>query len=578
MKYQSSITKQVHELVFDELNSKKRYKCPECISSDRKNPHDLQYYPDTKTAWCFKCNTTFFEYNPHKKTKDYVLPEWKNKTNLIDEVVRWFIGRMISQNTLIKMKVYSDREYMPQFQEEIDVICFPMFKDDKLINVKYRGRNKTFKLASGAELIWYNYNALKSNESIIIVEGEIDLLTWIENGYDNVISVPNGAGPNVEYLDNSIGHFDIIKKVYLATDTDTKGIELRDELARRIGPEKCYMINFKECKDSNDYFCKYGVEFKNLIKDARPVPIKGIIKIDSLLPDIIDLYENGLSKGLDIDFNEIDQYVTWEFGRLAIVTGIPSSGKSEFVDYLVVKLNIKYGYKAAYFTPENYPLKIHYAKIHEKISGKKFKKIESDNFYTVYEYIKDNFHYILNEDDMKVETILASAKSLIRQYGVKILVIDPYNKLEHIEKIGESETKYINKFLNILTDFARFNDVLIFLVAHPVKLQKGEVPNLYSISGSAHFYNRCDYGFTVDRKRDDNNLMLNEIDVHWQKIRFRNLGEQGISSLIYNYNNGRFEKKQGSDVTKWDNSCWLNKDTKIENWYEKENEDENPPF
>ena len=51
------------------------------------------------------------------------------------------------------------------------------------------------------------------------------------------------------------------------------------------------------------------------------------------------------------------------------------SGKSEFVDYIVTKLNIKHGWKAAFFTPENYPLKFHYAKLFEKMIGKKFSQI-----------------------------------------------------------------------------------------------------------------------------------------------------------------------------------------------------------
>jgi twinkle protein len=349
MKYQSSNTKQVFTLDFNDFDGKKRYACPECApNSKRRNPKDLQFYPKTKTAWCFKCNTTFFEYNPHSAKKEYITPEWKNKTDLTDKSVKWFNSRMISQGTLNLMKVYSDNQYMPQFEKDVEVICFPMFMGDKLINIKYRGPQKTFKLNSGSELIWYNYNALLSNNEIIIVEGEVDLLTWIENGFTNVISVPNGAGGNVEYLDNSIELFDKIGKVYLATDNDTKGIQLRDELVRRIGVEKCSIISFKEHKDSNAFFCEYGgIEFKELINNAKPVPIKGIINIGSIYSEIRDLHENGIPEGNKIDIQCIDKYIRWELGRLAIVTGVPSSGKSEFVDYIVSRLNLIHGWKAA---------------------------------------------------------------------------------------------------------------------------------------------------------------------------------------------------------------------------------------
>lgn len=563
MKYQSSQTKLIYDINFDTTRNK-MYICPECSQNRRKkNKKDLKYYPETNTAYCFHCEAAFFEYKPYEKQKEYLVPEWRNKTELTDKAVKWFESRMISQSTLVKMKVFSDNEFMPQFNKEIEVICFPFFINDKQINIKFRGAKKSFKLVPGAELIWYNFDSL-NNDEIIICEGEIDALTWVENGFDNVVSVPNGANKNLEYLDSSIKYFEDKKKIYLATDNDTKGIELKDELIRRLGAEKCYLLNFKQYKDSNEYFVNEGgIELKKLIDNAKPVPIKGVVNIDYLYNDIIDLYENGVQRGFLIENNDIDKYITWELGRLAIVTGVPGSGKSEFVDYLVSRLNLLYGWKAAYFTPENYPLKYHYRKIHEKYSGKKFdKKTDNTDFYSIYEYIKDNFFYILNEDDMKVESVINSAKALVNQKGIKILVIDPYNKLEH--QYSDSETQYISRFLDKITNFAKFNNVLIFLVAHPRKMQKGEVPTLYDISGSANFYNKADYGFTVHRKRDDEtNLMINEVEIYWQKIKFKNLGEQGVSELRYNYINGRFESID-DDIDHWDYTNWLFKEKQKE--------------
>jgi twinkle protein len=79
---------------------------------------------------------------------------------------------------------------------------------------------------------------------------------------------------------------------------------------------------------------------------------------------------------------------------------------------------------------------------------------------------------------------------------------------------------------------------------------KIEVPSLYDISGSANFYNKTDYGITVHRKTDGNNIMINEVDVYFQKIKYKHLGEQGILTLKYNYTNGRFQEN-GYDHTNW---------------------------
>ena len=578
MKIQSSVTKIVY---FFEPGNKdeERHLCPEC-SHTRKKKTDkcFAWSNKEKRGYCHNCCASFFEFRPHD-VKEYVCPEWSNKTKLTDKAVKYFESRMISQLTLNKMRVYSDIEYMPQYEKKVEVVCFPYFFNEKLINIKFRGPKKSFKLVSGAELIFWNIDCLSKSDEVIIVEGEIDALTLIQAGYDNTMSVPNGANKNLEYLDSCIEMFSGINKIYIATDQDTKGIELKSELIRRLGPERCYIVSFKDCKDANEYLQKYGVEIKNVINEAKPVPIKGIIETNSLYADIRNLYELGIQEGEKINQKAIDDLITWETSRLAIVTGIPGSGKSEFVDYLVTKLNIIHGWKAAFFTPENYPLKFHYAKLFEKIIGKKFSQAKTSELEwdMAYDYIRNNFFYILNEDDFTVKSLLDSAKILVKTRGIKVLVIDPYNKLDHQYK--DSETQYISRFLDQIIQFAKINNILIFLVAHPKKMNKSEgkieVPSLYDISGSANFYNKTDYGITVHRKTDSDNVMINEVNIYFQKIKYKHLGKQGILSLNYDYETGRFNQAGR------DQSNWLIDNAEITipiniNFYETDKEE--PPF
>lgn len=586
MKYQSSNTKAIFLIDFG--NEKGRSICPECSGTRKKSKQkDLEYYPDTNRAHCFHCNTTFFEYNPYQATKEYVRPEWKNITQLTDKAVFYFTGRMISQQTLNEAKIYSDTEFMPQFGKPVETICFPYFRDGQLINIKYRGPKKSFKMSSGAELLLWNHDALKTEKEVIITEGEVDALSFWTVGRKNVMSVPNGASNNLGYLDSSIHFFESIETIYIATDNDSKGIVLRDELIRRIGAEKCRLVSFRECKDANEFLCKYGgFELSSVIDSARPVPVKGVVSLDDFYDDVTDLFKNGVQRGLTIGDENIDKYITWETGRLAIVTGIPGSGKSEFVDYLVSKINLLHGWKAAYFTPENYPLKYHYAKLFEKLIGKKFSSYHAtdEEFDMAAEYIRTNFFYILNEEDFTADWIIRTAKGMVKTHGIKILVIDPYNKIEH--KYTDTETQYISRFLDLLTNFAKINDVLVFLVAHPKKMQKNatgkyDVPSLYDISGSANFYNKTDYGFSVHRGTNQDNVMQNEVTVYWQKVKFKHLGEQGITDMKYNYVNGRFETG-GGDIHTWDKSNWLTKNpdvkTGIIGFWDEDHEKEEAPF
>jgi len=557
MKLQSSITKRIYD--FEPLPGKKTI-CPECSHNRRKAKEQIVSWEKSgERGYCHHCETTFFKYESREKPV-YTVPEWKNSTQLTDKAVKYFEGRAISQLTLIEMQVYSDREFMPQFQKEVDVICFPYFRGEELVNIKYRGPEKSFKLYQGAELLFWNVN--KIGNEVIIVEGEIDLLSFIEAGQKAVISVPAGANKTLEYLEECPQLFQC-STIYLAVDQDKKGVELRDELIRRLGAEKCRLVSFKECKDANEYLCKYGAfELSETVKQAKQVPIKGIIKVGDIYGEILNLYENGIQKGLKIK-SSLDEFITWEPGRLAIITGIPGHGKSEFVDWLICKLNIIYGWTAAYFTPENYPLKFHYAKVFEKLIGKPFNKFKTtdQDFQIAYEHIRDNYFYLMDEEDYSVDMVLDGAKQLIRSKGIRVLVIDPYNKLEYQAGRGENETQYISRFLDKLQMFARFNNCLVILVAHPKKMQKNgkiyEVPSLYDISGSAHFYNKADYGLSIYRlSNGEGTGFENMIQVHVQKVKFKHLGEAGKCELRYNYNNGRFEN-EGATVDIWDNQNWL---------------------
>ena len=241
-----------------------------------------------------------------------------------------------------------------------------------------------------------------------------------------------------------------------------------------------------------------------------------------------------------------------------MVTGIPGSGKSEFIDEIAERLNLRYGWKFAYFSPENAPLAYHASKLIEKFTGKHFNKsyLSYGEYRQVKEHIENNFFFISPSESYKVDTILERAKYLVRRRGIKALVIDPYNRLES-EQGRKNETQYISELLDRLTNFAQQNDILIILMAHPTKQTKNkegviEAPTLYDISGSANFFNKADFGIVVHRNRIQNNT-----EVHIQKVKFKHLGECGTALFRYNLNNGRYTPYVEGREPEWDNGNHL---------------------
>ena len=450
---------------------------------------------------------------------------------------------------------------MPQKQGQANTVQFNYFKDGELVNVKYRTGDKCFKVCSGAELLPYNIDAIKGQRECIITEGEMDALSFVEIGFPNVISVPNGANNNLSYLDAYIeDYFDDKDTIFIAADTDTKGVLLRDELLRRFGAERCRVLDYgADCKDANEVLMKHGREaLKRCLAEAPEVKLEGVFTVSDFEQSLDALFEHGMQKGVTIGHECFDRLCSFETKRLCVVTGIPGSGKSEFIDEIAERLNMRYGWRFAYFSPENAPLAYHASKLIEKFTGKKFSKttLSYGEYKQVKRHLEDNIFFISPKDDFRLDTILERAKFLVRRKGIKALVIDPYNRLED-ESEGQNETKYISKQLDRLTNFAQQNDVLVILMAHPTKQPRNkdgviEAPTLYDISGSANFYNKTDFGIVVHRNRVENT-----VEVIIQKVKFRHLGECGTALFKYNLNNGRYTPYTNGVEPKWDNDNHL---------------------
>lgn len=537
--------------------------CPLC-SGDRKKKHakSASWNRDKNTGHCNHCGAVFYERIATEVKKEYKRPPEPNRTELSDAMVKYFESRLITQEAIKSVGITEKKEWMPQVEKERTCICFNYYRDGKIVNVKYRDGDKNFKLFSGAELIPYNLDGIKDVDTAIWVEGEFDALAYISAGITNVLSVPNGASKskqNLQYVDNAFNELAHINTHIIAVDQDEAGRALRDEMIRRFGAENCKTVSFKDVKDANEYLQKYGYETLRLtIQEAQDVPLGGIYDLEKDWDNVLNLWENGMPKGLEIGRPEIDRNITWISGVVATWTGIPSHGKSEWVEEVATLLNIRYGWKVGIFSPENRPTSVAVSKFISRISGKKFDKqtMKEYELYQTADYMVDNFFFIEpDDDDVTVESILEHAKILVRKKGIKQLIIDPWNKLEHLIERGESETQYVSRCLDKIYSFAQKYDVLVHLVAHPTKMKKDttgnfEVPTLYDINGSSHFYNKTFYGICIYRIGDLSKFIV-------QKVKFKHLGSTSgsVSEYRYNINNGRFTEN-GEQVF-WDNAPYL---------------------
>ncbi|MCD8281690.1 MAG: toprim domain-containing protein [Prevotella sp.] len=553
------------DIPYGRISGKVKMACPFC-KDKRSHPKDKSLSVDLdKGVWnCHYCKTSgsvkqkrhngrdedyrwrsMLPARNKQPKKDYAKPKPAPQSALEERALKWFASRGISEQTVAALKITEGEEYMPQAGRKMNTVQFNYYHNGELKNVKYRTGNKYFKMISGAELLPYNIDAIKDTPECIITEGEMDALSFYECGRHDVVSVPNGAGNNSEYLDDYIEeYFDNKETIYIASDTDTKGVELRDELLRRFGADRCRVVTYGEgCKDANEHLQKYGREsLLKCLEDAPETRVEGVFALDDVKAEVVSLFEHGLQRGKTVLYKEFDELCTFETKRLCVVTGIPGSGKSEFIDQICERLNILYSWRVAYFSPENAPIAYHISKIIEKLTGKRFRAgcIAEDEFERAMEHVNSDFFFIAPKDDFRLDTILGCGWYLVRRFGIKVLVIDPYNYIED-ESNGENETRYISGQLSQIMEFARKSDVLVILMAHPTKMPRDRngavrIPTLYDIAGSAHFANKADYGIAIQRDSDGT------VQVSVQKVRFKHLGHPGTAHFWYNRDNGRYEQ------------------------------------
>jgi twinkle protein len=449
---------------------------------------------------------------------------------------------------------------MPQLEEEVSTLQFPYFRNGEVINIKYRDFQKHFRMVGGAERILYGLDDVHG-DTLIWVEGELDKLAVEVAGYVSCVSVPDGApSPNTknyqakfEYLASAEPILAGIRKHIMAVDADPPGQKLAEELIRRLGPERCWRVQWSsECKDANEVLLSYGPEVvAECLENAQPCPIAGIITIQDLSDAIDRLYAEGLPPGVAPGWASLERCYTVRPGEVTLITGIPGHGKTGFLSALVINLARLHGWAFAICSPENLPLERYAVRLTELYTQQPFSRgptprMTLETLQQAKAWLASHVSFLLPQEQSPTVThILDLARTQVFRMGIKGVIIDPWNELDHSRPSHLLETEYISQALSEIRRFARQHQVHVWLVAHPTKLFKDgngqyPVPTAYDISGSAHWRNKADNILCIWR---DVTAHDHTVQVHVQKIRFREIGQIGKVELTFDSVTGGFHER-----------------------------------
>jgi twinkle protein len=549
--------------------------CPKC-SENRKKKSDkcMSVFWNTGLGQCNHCGETTQLHTFKKKEtkKTYVKPKISIKTASYSNDLLNYIQshRSILESTLKRVKIREQKEWMPQTKKEENCICFDYWLNGELINTKFRDGKKNFKFVKDAEKIFYNLDSIRTEKECVIVEGEFDVLAFVESGVNNVVSVPNGFTSkgmvNLDYLDEYYEYFDNKEKIYIAVDNDEAGLNGQKELIRRLGAERCYIVDFKDQKDANDYLIEYGRDYlKATIKDAKEIPLEHIQTLKDYEDELDDFFINGCPKGYTTGIDSFDDIYSIEDGQFCIVTGTPQAGKSEFVDAMCLGYAVNYNFKTAYCSPENKPNKFHSAKLVKKVLGNTPKDINNNNYKMSKDFVNDFFVHVDYDDGYDLEKVLKKFGELVKRKGIKVFVIDPFNKVK-LKGASNNVNDYTNEYLNEIDVFCKKYQCFIYLVAHPTKMQKEDnsdtykMANAYDIKGGGEFFDMSYHIIALRKVREYNLVQLKTL-----KVKFQHLGEPDRDIYLgWNSVNGRYEgidwnpeEDEHRRLDVWDNSCML---------------------
>lgn len=483
-------------------------------------------------------------------------------------------GRGLDPEVVVKLGIHTarsvDGEVIPDAGG--NVIVFPYFENGTVVAEKYRAAGKRFWQKAGGKKTFYNADilddpALESGAAALcIFEGELDCVAALSCGFPFSVSVPDGAPPatdpskptepidpasdahgKFEYLWNCRDKLKRIKRFIIAVDNDGPGKRLAAELVRRLMASRCYFVTYPDgCKDLNDVLMQYGAEAVSaVLNGAQPYPVKGVYTLADY-PDAPQIATYGTGWPI------VDTLFQMFAPSFTVISGLPGSGKSTWLTNLLINMAEMHGWKSAVFSPEM-PIVPHLRDKMRRIAGRApVDQMDKHRLANVDRWIGGNFVFIdhdtqSDDEDITLEWILERAADAVLRHGVRVLVIDPWNEVEHAKDQRESMTEYVNRALRQLKKFGQRYGLAVFVVAHPTKDVakdgKSRVPTLYDIADSSAWFNKPDLGIIIDRPNADSD----ETMIYVKKVRFEGTGEKGAIKMKFDRETSRYEQLQPAD-------------------------------
>ncbi len=411
----------------------------------------------------------------------------------------------------------------------------------------------------GERIPWGLYDEGLDKETVILVSHPLDRMAILQAGITSVICLPDNLHlPDADqwnFLPLLANVLKDAKRIITAFPDTMEGNGAGHEIARRLGYQRCYRVDWTKVNKPDD--CKVmspwvanllweegGVE--SVLGMACPYPSSSAQELVDVFGTVDFYLRNGMPRGVDLGMPSLDALYSVKPGQSTMIYGIPNQGKTTLIDNLCYRLASRHGWSGAIFSPEFKEPARWFTSMVERVMGRAVSPenpLVEEEYQAACSFVQDHFKVIdpthnesATDNPCSLTAILEEATILVMKYGIRFLVIDPWNELDSTRPMNITEKEHLQSQLTLLNRFMARHGVHVFIAVHPNKLEKERdgyypVPNVYQADNGAMWFNKmdniiCDYRH-VGRPDEDIH------DLHIQKIRHREVGRPGLTHLSY---------------------------------------------
>lgn len=433
-------------------------------------------------------------------------------------------------------------------------LVIPFLRNGAVVGRKMRtltGEKKFWQEADSEQCFWnvdILYDQTLDTQPLVIAEGEPDALAAIQAGYVRTMSVPNGASAKpigaeagaakYAFLDAEEERLRAVTNIVIASDGDSPGANLLNDLSLRLGKARCRYVRYpRGCKDLGDVLREHGVAaVQKCLDGAPPVRVDGIYRMSEIPPE-------PPAPAFDIGMPALAPHYRLRLGDFCVVTGCPGHGKSTWLTCLAAQMADLHGWTTAFASFEQSPTHDHRRALRTWHGQKQVRFMSNNDIDAADDWIDQRFVFITpGDDEPTLDWLFERMEVAVLRYGAQMIAIDPWNELDHRRDRDTTQTEYVSEAIKAFKRFARKFQVHLIVAAHPAKLRRGEngaypVPGLYDISDSAHWANKADVGIVVHRENYGSattHLLVAKSRYHDE------IGRPGEVELVFHPDTGRF--------------------------------------